>query len=58
MTFQDYANPGENDPLPRFSLLFGCTKKNAAGQPRSGRNVAKDNALPAVVLAIDNGERE
>lgn len=58
MTFQDYANPGENDPLPRFSLLFGRTKKNAADQPRSGRNVAKDNALPAVVLAIDNGERE
>lgn len=30
-----------------FLLIVGRTKKNAAGQPRSGRNVAKDNALPA-----------
>lgn len=46
MTFQDYANPVERFSSS-FLFIVCCTKKNASDQPRSGRNVAKDNALPA-----------
>lgn len=47
MTFQDSMQIPVKTILFLVSPYCWRTKKNAAGQPRSGRNVAKDNALPA-----------